>query len=323
MSAPRDNGRARPSNQGGAHPNGTNFMREPIDAERLAMLLDGRLDERERERAELLAELADSDEALAAFADATAITRELEDEDAAAGVIPFRRPTRRPATPRPWHWAVAAAVAAAVLLTVLTSRRTSAPRGPTEVVALLSKGEAGPQLDSVPWTDNRSGETKPPAGVRAVRLGATLVDLGASIQARPRNVSKTEQLATDAGALVDHPQGEEALRQIEARPGAPAEELLPLVRRAELSMPGHERELRAGAWAEAGRLAAAARDEKFFREDDWKDALSDMAGLQELTQPGRDALERIRAASTGREIADWDTLRQDLADLLAALASER
>lgn len=65
------------------------------DPERLAALLDGRLDGAERDA--LLARLADHDDDLALFAEAAAIQRALEEEDAAAGMADASLPHIVPA----------------------------------------------------------------------------------------------------------------------------------------------------------------------------------------------------------------------------------
>ena len=80
------------------------------DDERLAALLDGTLNDRERQ--ELLAELAASGDDYDVFVNMADLVQEMEDADAAGGgpdgVIPFR-PRARPRWGAPARWAALAA----------------------------------------------------------------------------------------------------------------------------------------------------------------------------------------------------------------------
>ncbi|CAA9372805.1 MAG: hypothetical protein AVDCRST_MAG89-4737, partial [uncultured Gemmatimonadetes bacterium] len=154
----RDKHLAGPSNRDG-HPG----EREPVsdergrdwdEAERLAALLDGRLDA--DAHAEVLSRLATDDEALADYAEAAAVTRALEEEDAAAGVTPLR-PAARVASPFSGarRWGAIAAVVAAVALAPLAWNRMQ-PAGLQEPGALAERlatnGTALPAgWDPSPW----------------------------------------------------------------------------------------------------------------------------------------------------------------------------
>ncbi|HEV7591175.1 MAG TPA: hypothetical protein VGO40_23895, partial [Longimicrobium sp.] len=163
----------------------------PIDPERLGALLDGRLTG--RERAELLARVAASDEGMEVFADALAVTDELEGEDRRAAeaaadprVLPFRSPVRRPAW-RPGPRLALAASLAAVAVGVAAwgiGRRGAVSDDPGRYAALLARPGLPAGWDAAPWTAARAaGEALAPRA-RAVRVGARITDLETAAAAR-------------------------------------------------------------------------------------------------------------------------------------------
>ena len=299
-----------------------------VDAERIAALLDGRLGE--RERAEVLAHLAASDEDLEAFADALAATRELEAEDAVAGaeeagVTPLRSGPQRSWQRPGGRWlALAAAVLGLVLLPVVWTRlRDPGFDDPGRYAALLADERAGlpADWDRSPWGTTRGPGDPLTPEARAVRLGARLTELEVAVAARD---PRTSGIATEVGVLLNPVPGSgpiaAGVREIGDRAGAPPEALqerLQLVRTQLAGLPERDLVL-TGAWAEAARIAAARRDVAFFRTRESRTALEWVARSPE---PARSAAERVRGAVTSDGTPDWASLERGLADLLRALGS--
>ncbi len=183
--------------------NGAERLASPLeaDAERLAALLDGRLDE--RRRAEAVARLASSDDEFEAFVDALAVTRELEAEDAAEGVTPLRPRVRQRWWRRPGgQWAAIAAVLAglALLPAVWSRGRDPGVDDPQSYAALLeSKGAGLPAgWDPTPWRTTRGAGDPLTPQARAVRLGVHMTDLEAAIAARGPQVAEARHRHPDA-----------------------------------------------------------------------------------------------------------------------------
>jgi len=297
----------------------------PIDPERLGALLDGRLTG--RERAELLARLAASDEGVEVFADALAVQGELEDEDRrAAGaaddprVLPFRRPARgAPWRPGP-RLALAASVAAVAVGMAAwgLARRGAGDDDPGRYAALLARPGLPAGWDAAPWTAARAaGETLDPRA-RAVRVGARITDLEAA--AATRDSVAARRAAAEVGALLGAlPAAGPATAvydEIGRRAGEP-EAARERGRRTAARLAGEEG-VALGAWAEAARLAAGRRDEAFFRARATRKALDRAAGDAALPPDARAAAERIRAALAASGAPDWGVLEREAARILAS-----
>jgi hypothetical protein len=307
----------------------------PADPNRLAALLDGHVDDTERDA--LLSRLAADDDALAAYADAVAVTAELEAEDAraasaetAAGgakVIPFRAPARRSAW-RPGAPLLAlAAVLAAVAIGVGTWRMMGRGAGAEDVgayAAALHGAGVPAGWDPSPWTATRgTGETLAPRA-RGVRLGARLTDLDASASAR--DSAAVRQAAADVAAiLADLPASGPAASvysEIGRRAGEPPSSLAPLLARGRRSVArlAGDDAVRLGAWAEAARLAAVARDAAFFRAKPTRDELDRASLLPDLPPSAAAALGRLSAEARAG-VPEWPALQSDATELLAAAGS--
>lgn len=292
-------------------------MEPRMDAERLAALLDGRVDP--RERAAALERLAASDEELGVAADAAAVLRELEEEDARSGVIPLRPRAARPAGVRPWM-AVAAAIAAMALIPLgVWLAGPGAPPAPVAVVAMLESPSSGLPAgwDVRPWPVVR-GEG---LGARAGRLGAFLADLDLAARTNDPAVAL---LAARVAAMLDDVPGAgttaDLYRGISARAGAPYAELAPSLRSGEDAIAGLvDRELLAiGAWAEAARFAAMRGDAEFFRARGSR-RMMEVAEARFAEDAGvRSALERMRAGLEG-DAPDWDGAQAGAEGVLAGL----
>lgn len=288
------------------------------DAERLAALLDGRLGPAERDA--LLARVAGDDDALGALADAAAVSRELEAENAASGVVPLRPRRARPAWPRPWL-AAAAAVAALVLLPLgVWLARPAGVLGPAAVVAMLESPAAGvaADLDSRPWPARRGGVE----GAGAARLGVFLVDL--EVAARSRD-SAVAVFAGRVALMLDEVPGggttADVYRGIAARAGAPFAELEPLLRDgAEGVAALADPELLAiGAWAEGARIAALREDAAFFRARGSRRMMDIVERGLAGDAAALGALARLRAALDA-DAPDWSEARSGAEGVLGVVA---
>ena len=315
-------------------------MTDPMkNAERLAALLDGRLDAHRRN--ELLAELAASEDDFDAYADAVAITAELE--GAAPGVTPIpvapevtpihdapeetsthaapevtpiqNAPSRRRGlSPR---WLAIAAVLAGIALAPWLWTRFAADRGLVAVEAdALPAG-----WDASPWGTTRGAGDGLTNDARAVRLGVRLVDLELAVRGRD---PATAQLATETAMLLEGlsaaaPSG--IYHKVARRAGEPPERLEPLLDEGRKLVPqmAGEEQVKLGAWIESARIAAANRDEGFFGSRATRSQLERMARDPSLDPGARSGAERIRTAVETASAQDWGLLERELAGLLRSL----
>ncbi|HEX6746558.1 MAG TPA: hypothetical protein VF092_04625 [Longimicrobium sp.] len=324
------------------------------DDERIAALLDGRLDE--HARAELVARLADSDSDYRVFADAAAVLRDLEargviatppvvaDESPEAGeaveaahpaepmpapapgptkVIKLRR--RWWGMPAPAWGALAAGIAALALIPIIRARGGD-PFDPERLAARLetSQPRAGEwtAADSViPRKRGGGPGSEISEEARSAQLGALLVDLEVAARSRDTMVST---LAGDVARLVR--MGREArdtmtYDSIAKRSNAPPEQLRPLLAQghkgiAENSDPDY---FRAGAWTEAARLAANTRDERFFRARESRKGVERILAIQGLPKDQAADAAEVRDALPEAGTPDWPVLRRTLRTLLENL----
>lgn len=288
-------------------------MSQPvIDPERLAALLDGRLSR--NERSDLLSRLAASEPTLEAYADAAAIVNELQ-------------PTRRRWLP-PTRWIAIAAVLAGVALApwLWMHVRPAHRDDPGRFVALLASRTGGLPAgwDANPWGSVRGPDQPLTAGARAARLGARLVDLELAVLSRDTSAAGA---AAGVGALLEGVPAAGPVsamyRDIGARAGAPPSDLTPLLTQAgnaAASLAGRDLVL-LGAWAEAGRLAAAAHDSAFFEAHQSRAMLAGASTLPGVAEPARAAVGRLQASLAAEHAPEWGALGSDLTELLRALGS--
>lgn len=289
-------------------------MKEPrIDDERMSALLEGKLQGDRRD--ELLKELAASDDDYDVFAETASVLRELE--DAEAGVV--RLPVRKEGAPVWVRWGAIAAVLAALALIPVVASRRGAAADPVRLAALVDAREGLPEgWGEDRWSTTRGGES-PEGNAKAAQAGAFLMDLAVAVEAR--DTADTRLLAVQARARFDPRSGSASpLSQIEARFGAPADSLRPLVEQATERLASRlgEEYFRLGVWVEAARLAVRQRDEAFFRDRGTRDALE---GAERLTGDDPTAVEDIRAAIPPRGAPDWARLSGSLDALLDKVAS--
>ena len=298
-------------------------MTEPTHPdERLAALLDGRLDPRARE--ELLARLSADDEDYRVFAETAAILREAEEEDAAAeatpapaGVTPLR-PRRAPPVRR---WLAAAAVVAAVTLASVAVLRGRGGLDADPVALAGQLAHAGEGLpagwtDARPWSSARGDASAAglPAGVRA---GALLMDLAVAVDAR--DSAATHLLARQLADRFDRAAARGgALGRLQETAGGEPDALRPLVSRAadRLAERLGDDALALGAWAEAARLAARREDAVFFADGPTEAMLERAA---QLAPEDAAAAGRVRVLLAGDPPA-WSPIADAADALLGALA---
>lgn len=308
-------------------------MKEPRhDDERLAALLEGRLEGPERD--ELLAYLATADEDFHVFAKTAAVLREMEEEEQAtqdhqAGEQVELPPPVRGAVPpsaksgyRRWkalRVTVPSVLVGLLALTTFTTTRAASLGSPIALAESLDRGDQGLPAGWGPgWTGTR-GDDK--GG--AARAGAFLVQLAVSIQAED-----SVQIATLARQIRDRFDKRAVLSspivQIQNRAGEPADVLKPLLRAAtkRLGKGGKRDYLQLGAWTEAARLAVATKDAEFFRSNRTRTMLQRADRLTRANnQPAQNAVREIRTLLAGDREPDWDALSTQLRTLMNAIAN--
>jgi hypothetical protein len=310
------------------------------DDERLAALLAGRLEGQERD--ELLAYLSTTDADLEVFAHSAAILREMDEEDAQeekAGTKapPPRREERVPSMSRntrgwprkPPRWAVLSALAGLLVLGWLGwlawPGRGTPGVSPVKLAMSLDSAGSGLPFDAlrpsegIPGNSTRGEGASARTRESAAQAGAFLVRLVLSVQAG--DSAATASLAVQMRTRFD-PQGSSALRQIEARAGAPPTELQPLLQQATERLEGFPEagDLRLGAWTEAGHWAAHLRDTGYFRSEDTASMLGLAERLTKDDPQAREAVAAVRRALRA-EPRDWTALETDLVAMLQAIAS--
>jgi hypothetical protein len=289
----------------------------PIDRERLAALLDGRLGPADADavRAELAA--AD-DDTLGAYADAIAIAAQ---DESARDVAPGGT-TRA----RRW-WALSASAAIVLLLAVMVMRaprlgtraETTSVLEPTTLAAALDARATVPT--STAWGSMR-GTEPPVAGTRerAARVGALLTDFALAVQ---RHDSAANSIASSLGALIGEVAGGRSVaEELGQFASGPARARTPVhahdVSNRALGMVD-EKVARPAAWIEAARLASSAGDATFLARFPAEGALASLAGDTSLDATTRATVKRV-LVETRRSHVDSAALNAGLDELLRRLA---
>lgn len=315
-------------------------MKEPRhDDERLAALLEGRLEGPERD--ELLAYLATADEDLYVFAKTAAALREMEEEEAEGARQAAQKDTQTPvhATPPPsvrggWRrWKASRVIVPPVLagllaLGILTTRAGGAAYA-GDPVRLAERLELRQPVTLEPPADIYRGT----AEQGAARAGALLTNLAVAIQTRDtaiQSIARSIRLGFDKQAVPSSP-----IRQIEDRPTEPPSVLLPLVSQAtDRLMDRMDRTqrgyLQLGAWTAAAQLAANERNTEFFRSGATRTMLRRAEKLTRGNDAAQGAVAQVRAArdavlalpaADADDAGSWDTLRTSLEALRTAIGS--
>ncbi|HET7457830.1 MAG TPA: hypothetical protein VFJ74_09255 [Gemmatimonadaceae bacterium] len=306
-----------------------------VDAERIAALLDGRLDE--RQRAALLKEIDADPSAFEPFVDAIAVLRELDAEQRqerppAGGAVPtdIRRLPWRVSRFGGWM-AIAAALLIAVAGPFLWRARTSgggsgrAFDDPMQLAARLEPAAAVSANDwrASAWDERRGAGAPLSVRGRAVRIGARVVDL--ELLARASDSSAARVALEIASLLEDIPAASGAAHAYDALAQSPGGVGAPEGRRRALHSAEQVtdvRDVRAGAWLEAARVAASRRDTAFFRAPGTSPAAAELvrlAGDAAAAPAAREAATRLESAVAAPAL-DWPALTAALDDLLRELA---
>lgn len=326
-------------------------MKEPRkDDERLAALLDGNLDRREREQ--LLAELAASDDDYQKFADTASVLRQIEEEDAdsakpvaewvddeefagsapvfrhiheddADGAAPVEKvviPLRPRIRTRPWQrWAIAAGIGGIAVAAALVARRgASAEPVPMRLAAELNHLQGGlPDAWERSLESARGGEGSDVRAARAAHAGALLVDLSVAVQAR--DTVDIRELSAQLRGRFDAETSAGPFQRISERPGAPADSLQRLLSAGTERLANRlgRESLELGAWVEAARLAAYGRNAEFFRGEGAVPRSAER--LVAADTAAARALEQVRAAIPTTGPPRWNELTPALDTLQANL----
>ncbi len=321
------------------------------DDERIAALLDGRLDE--HERSELIARLAGSDPEYRVFADAAAVLRDLEargiiaappavadelpeaDEadEAAHFVEPVPAPEQSPTKvielrrrwwgmPAPAWGALAAGIIALALIPVLRVRSNAFDPERVALQLQSAKRPAGWTPDTV-FRATRGGESDYKDEARSFRLGVYLVDLDVAVRSRDTIVAT---LATRISAfLTNQVTGGGSIAttydSIARLGNTPAAQVDTLRKEGwnyvgDLTDPSY---FAAGAWLEAARLASMAHDVNFFRSREGHAGLRHLEGMSTLSDESRASVRRIREALPADGTPQWPILDDQVGDLIYAL----
>lgn len=295
-----------------------------IDAEKLAALLDGALDDAERD--EVMAQLASSDPLFEAYTDAAVVTRELQPDRPLIGTAAPRRLRSRWWRGREARL-LATAAGLATILAVSWSSRLSDQReiSPAAFVTLLADGAAAVDQERLAggWPVRRSADA-PHDRALALRLGAELVWLDLALRAG--DMARVRGSASVIDSLLDTVAAGAPLaaiyRSVAEGPDRPISELRPLLARAASAVVRlvDEDMVNLGAWIETARLAAIRRDAGFFAAPETRALLASASANEALTDAARSALNEISeliASGTPR----WADLQEALNALPRVLAS--
>ena len=309
------------SNQGMHTDRPSPVSAQPIDPERIAALIDGRLSA--AERTALLAELEASPEAFEIYNDAVAALREGDMETApgmAAGTSPARSTPRWFRTYAP-VMALAAALVIAVALPMMRRAGRSGLEEPRAIAALVGPtGDATTIWQRTPWNESRGSTDALSARSRAVRIGARIVDL--ELLARAGDTSAT-RIALQIASLLDAvPAGAvaaSAYRSLASQAiGSASADALGRAASFAEQVAGVSA-VRVGAWIEVARIAAAQRNASFFQSMKREEVEGAITSLPTLPASARSAfaeLTRLLDASP----RDWPAVENALSTLLREVA---
>lgn len=302
-----------------------------IDPERLAALIDGKL--RGAERDQVIAQLAQSDEAYEIFVDAAGVVQELEEGEQPATiesdpVVPFRPPLawwKRGGT-RLLALAAGLVGIAALSWTLLPHLASRNGNGDWPV-ALLSDDASGlPQSwTDVAWPRTRASTEVLTTESRAARIGARLVDLELALR---KPDQRAAGFAEEVASLMDGIPGAAAsaswyrsVAQSAGQGSAPATAEWSSMRVTTESVAGQV-PARLGAWAETARIAAMRHDASFFSSNAFRSEL-ERALAAARTRPAAELLpSRLTSSSIeGAGGPDWDARVEDLTLLVRVLGS--
>lgn len=300
-------------------------LSKPVDAERLAALLDKRLDASERK--ELLEELNGSPELREVLTDAASALREIEAQSSASDTdreVSRTFALRRKVRLHPQWLAAAAVLTLAVGVIVLQSRRAAPNDDTGSILALLASDTTEHDVDiTPPWPATRGAEAALSRDQRATRLGALAVDLEVAVAARDTNARlfalQTAALLESVPAGGPVAQMYRGLVQTEVAGGPVAPSVLRDARLASAEIAGR-RAYALGAWLEAARTAARRRDAAFFSSATTRRML-ELARTAPLSPQVAKELAHQASTIAASSIANWAALEAVVSRALAQLAA--
>ncbi len=304
-----------------------------IDAERMALLLDGRLDDRARDA--LLAELEASPASLEVYADALAALGDTGDLDAAATdstgstsgttVTPISRAESNPRRLGPGGWLATAAIVVIMVGGTFAwqARRTTGLSSPQQMVAALSsptRTALDTGMDSG-WTRMRGAADLLSPRARGVRVGMRLAELELlATSGEPWGESRAPRVMTDIATLLDATSGGTAAgtiyRSLAASGSAPTADQLRIAAESAERIAGDDA-VRVGAWLATARVATARRDAVFFRSVASRQAVTQLA---RLAPDAKRATLRLDAALAAVPSA-WGEVEASFGELVRVLAN--
>lgn len=332
----------------------------PIDPELLARLLDGTLDEKQRQK--LLQDIASSEEDLEALGDAAMLMRDLEQSGALAdaratsgNLLVERSPASAPQSARgtdaneslrgastegeprrfrlaAWksRWGIVASAAVVLLAAGLAYWRSdarSATYGPRELVAALTEVSLGARVTpAVAWPAVRgTGDELTPRAL-GVRFGAEAVAM--EVAERAGDSATLTRTANRVAQLLVGQTGAGPVLQVYQRVAA-NNAISSRTRREWLTngwtlgatLVGPEL-AQLGAWLATVRVAAEQRDTAFFR----RARLADLVRALERDAAvddaeTRSARERLLAMLRRGSVDQWEVLHRDVTTMLLTLGT--
>ena len=280
-------------------------MSAPIDPERIAALIDGRLEPVAREQ--LMRELDASPEGREILADAVHLVRETGQSTKADMVS---RP--RTSWQRKTHLAIAAGIAIAAIGVVARLRGGPSLESPGEVASSLRPTSASTALDVWPLMRGGAAAMSTPARV-AIRVGALALDLETRAAGDPSAMRITANIAA---LLESIPVGTAAARQFrELDASASADRHAEAIRGAELVAGSSP--VRVGALLEGIRLASESKDSIFFAALS-AGRLRAMGTFARESGIPTDQVSAFEAAIQQRPM-DWAGVRDGATRLMSAL----
>ena len=271
----------------------------PLNAEKVAALIDGRLSE--DERAALLARLGESDEDLSVMIDAASAVAHLDEPRRESAPIASIASARK----RRWRgvtFATVSLAAAAVAVVVLRTPSGNVESASEMVNALSSHDALPPDWNYAPWRVQRGGEGVGDSSV-FIRIGVRATDLELAIRARDTTVAR---FANDISMLLGNVPGGSAVGAIYQRLAAnpQSNELLTNSRSALAGLPRQDL-ITIGGWLEAARIAAARQDREWFGRESNQQMIQRLVDLKQISPAdGKSAREMVR------DTVDWSSVEQ-------------
>jgi hypothetical protein len=293
-----------------------------LDPQDIAALLESGLDS--PRRAELIERLAASPANAALLADAVALGAELDASALAKRSNNLFRTIR-------WL-AVAAGIAAIGILGWLFMPGQSDGSMPAARYAFQLAQRSSISAPPASWAAQprpvyRGRAPEGSDAARDARIGALLVDLNIALRTGDQRAS---DYARAIANLIDGMDSKQLpgpavglFREIaDSSVVLPSRAAALLQSSTELRMPGDDEQVRAGAWLEAARLAAAVRDSAFFRAKSNIEELRKLTGAAALPLDARQHLHVTDSALAAPRPA-WPVIQAQFDSALLAVGADR